>query len=258
MSIAAALFAASLAAVAVGQVQPLLSYFNAPHDDRSESRDATLSGEDQTLYSGVGALHCVVGDEERIVTAFLVGAFDVVVTVAHAFETGGGTVEASQCTFINTDADGQVVERIPVAEYHSRWIDDPSARGQPREDIAVARLEHISDYAQRTLAFARFDGNATEVMVVAYQSGHGGEWIKGKVEGLAGFATLPDAHESIPGLLWAGHAPQPTASGAPVIDAESGVVIGVNQGDADVATASVVNLLVIDEWLTHTILSYAR
>ncbi|HSN71386.1 MAG TPA: hypothetical protein VLT59_07745, partial [Steroidobacteraceae bacterium] len=105
---------------------------------------AGLTGDDLRLYSGVGALHCEIAGEERIATAFLVGAFDVVVTVAHAFDAGERDVGASDCTFVNTGADGRVVERIRVAEFRSKWVDDPSARGSPWQDVAVARLERIS------------------------------------------------------------------------------------------------------------------
>jgi Trypsin-like peptidase domain len=216
-----------------------------------------LSGDDLRLYSGVGALTCRDEGRQRTVTAFLVGAFDVVVTVAHAFEDSAGVIAASDCAFVNTDADGRVVERIPVAEFRSKWTDEPWTRGSPRQDIAVARLARTSDYAQRTLPFTKFDGHPREVTVVAYENGHGGEWIKGKSHARAHEIPLPDASGVVPKVVWVDQSLPPTASGAPVLDATSGVVIGVNQG-IDGTGVPNGNLLVIDEWLTRTILTFTK
>lgn len=228
------------------------------HALRDEDTVATarrLSGEDVRLYSGVGALHCRVDGRERTVTAFLVGAFDVVVTVAHAFADGGGSVSPEDCTFINTDSDGRIVERIGVAEFRSKWIDEPSTRGVPRQDIAVARLERISGYAQRTLPFRKFDGHPRDVAIIGYSTTDSGPWIKGKAQAHTDAVVLSDAAAPVPKVVWSDLIPQSTTPGAPVIDLASGAVIGVHQGAADAVTG---NLLVIDEWLASAITTYTR
>jgi hypothetical protein len=189
------------------------------------------------------------------VTAFLVGAFDVVVTVAHAFDDADGSVAPSDCSFVQTDSLGRLVERIQIAEFKSKWIEEPATRGSPRQDVAVARLERISDYAQRTLAFKRFDGQPRDVSVVAYQSGADGTWVKAESRAMA--ATTQNSGESnvIPQVVWTSVVPQPSASGAPVIDVDTGAVIGINQYPGHTARG---NLLVIDEWLAGAIRGYAN
>jgi hypothetical protein len=208
-----------------------------------------LTGTDARLYSGVGALHCRVDGRDRLVTAFLVGAFDVVVTVAHAFEGADGVVGPSACTFVNTDAEGRIVERIPVAEFQSRWADEPLIRGSAREDVAVARLERRSEFAQHTLAFRRPEDYPRDVAVVGYRAGVGGEWLKGKSPALA------DLSNDSPQVIWSGQAPESSASGAPVVDIATGAVIGINQARSGATRGA---LLEIDDWLARAILSYVR
>jgi hypothetical protein len=225
-------------------------------DDHAVTTVRRLSGEDLERYSGVGALRCHSDDgSERVVTAFLVGAFDVVVTVAHAFDDTTGTVAPSDCSFVQTDSNGRLVERIGVAEFKSKWIDEPAMRGSPRQDVAVARLERSSGYAQRTLAFKRFDGQTRDVAVVAYQTEVDGTWIKGESRAMA--ATLRSSGEAnvIPQLVWSSVIPQPSASGAPVIDIDTGAVIGINQYPGQTERGT---LLVIDEWLASAIRGYAN
>jgi hypothetical protein len=250
MSLSAVLVAVSLVANAAPSA--LESLLDGASEDHRALAIPRLSGEELQRYSGVGALNCRVDGRDRTVTAFLVGAFDVVVTVAHAFEDAGRSITPSDCTFINTASDGRVVERIGVVSFRSKWLDDPSTRGRPGQDIAVAKLERISDFAQRTLPFKKFDGTPTEVTVVGYQTGRGGEWIKGKSPALADAESTSGVEEKI---VWVDRNLGPSASGAPVIDAASGAVIGVNQGAGDPRDG---NLLVIDDWLTGAIRTYVR
>lgn len=247
MTIAIATLAASLTISSAGPSAPDLLHGWNERGNVPLLRN--LSDDDVRRYSGVGALHCWVGGRERLVTAFLVGAFDVVVTVAHAFEGEDGIVGPSACTFVNTDAEGRVVERIRVAEFQSRWVDDPASRGSLREDVAVARLERKSHYAQHTLAFKRLDDYPRDVTVVGYQSRHGGEWIKGKSRALA------ETGNDVPQVVWSGPAPEPSVCGAPVIDVATGVVIGINQARQGTTRGE---LLVIDDWLARAILSYMQ
>ena len=53
--------------------------------DAGLSRRAALSRQEFYSFSGVGAVVCMVDGEQRMSTAFLVGAFDIGVTVAHTF-----------------------------------------------------------------------------------------------------------------------------------------------------------------------------
>ena len=65
-------------------------------EDHAVTTLRRLSGEDLQRYSGVGALHCRSEGRERVVTAFLVGAVDVVVTVAHAVDAADGSCSIIQ------------------------------------------------------------------------------------------------------------------------------------------------------------------
>ena len=57
----------------------------------SARRDG-LSSQEFYSFSGVGAIVCTVNGQQRMSTAFLVGAFDIAVTVAHTFEDNGAQV----------------------------------------------------------------------------------------------------------------------------------------------------------------------
>jgi hypothetical protein len=50
------------------------------------ARRSELSNQEFLSFSGIGAIVCSVDGRQHMSTAFLVGAFDIGVTVAHTFE----------------------------------------------------------------------------------------------------------------------------------------------------------------------------
>src|SRR5688500_16129444 len=107
---------------------------------RTELRDQDLSS-----FSGVGMIVCTTDGVSRSSTAFLVGAFDIAVTVAHTFQSNGDA--QPHCVYNSVDSLGQIRERIPVAYIKSQWEVEAGASGELSKDLAFVRLTHPSRYA---------------------------------------------------------------------------------------------------------------
>jgi len=184
-----------------------------------------LSDQEFFSFSGVGALVCTVNGSPRVATAFLVGAFDLGVTVAHPFEEDGVWAKPEDCTYTSTDSTGQVRERIPVTAFKAQWQVEDGAYGATSKDFAVLRLAIPSNFAQRTMPLGRFSGSATSVSMIGFSS-LDADTLKRKTQGTVyarnnsgtlmnqGFAHDMDSSD--------------IASGAPVVDQRSGVIIGVH------------------------------
>lgn len=198
-----------------------LRYSNALSLEGSHA--PALSDNDSRSFSGIGMIACTAGDTRRTSTAFLVGAFDIAVTVAHTFETVDG--QPPECVYNSTDAHGQIRERIPVSYIKSQW-DDPAAFGKAETDLAVVRLAEPSRYAQRTMPLGRYSGYAESVILVGFEEAAFPETIKLKKRG-----HILDADRGANAVARAfahGMDSRPIAAGAPIIDEQSGVTIGVH------------------------------
>ncbi|MET0658565.1 MAG: hypothetical protein ABW110_10480, partial [Steroidobacteraceae bacterium] len=71
-----------------------------------EARLAELSDQEYFSYSGVGAVICTVNGQKQTSTAFLVGSFDLAVTVAHTFVSGAVQASPNDCVYTSTDSTG--------------------------------------------------------------------------------------------------------------------------------------------------------
>lgn len=127
-----------------------------------------LTRTEHRAFRGIGAIVCTVDGTRRSSTAFLVGAFDIAVTVAHTFEHKGVLVRSSDCVYHSADRWGQIRERIPIAYFKAQWREDPRTVGQPGKDLAMVRLRRASRFAYRTLSFSRFAGSAAPVMLIGF------------------------------------------------------------------------------------------
>jgi hypothetical protein len=202
--------------------------FSTAHDQAASHdtslRRSELSVKDYPSYSGVGIIACMVDGKQRTSTAFLVGAFDIGVTVAHTFSKGADGAEPNDCVYNSLDSQGQIRERIPVSYVKSQW-DEAGSAGQTAKDLAVVRLSEPSRYAQRTMPLGRFSGDSASVVMVGYKSDIDADSIKRKARGTvyerrkdgivvssnaAGFTHDMDSRDIAPG--------------APVIDETTGVI----------------------------------
>ena len=222
--------------------------------DAGLSRRAALSSQEFYSFSGVGAVVCTVNGEQRMSTAFLVGAFDIGVTVAHTFANEDGIVAPQDCIYSTTDSLGQIRERIPVAYIRSQWATEAGAAGHMSKDFAVIRLSRPSDYAQRTMPMGKFSGTATSVLMIGFRRDMESDPLKKKGRGnvyehgiagsplmnLEGFAHDIDAS----GI----------AAGAPVIDERTGVIIGIHTLSSEPGMGGVRNTMItMNEWLEQTL-----
>lgn len=219
------------------------------------ARRDELSSQEYFSFSGVGAIVCTVDGEQRMSTAFLVGAFDIGVTVAHTFEDRNGEVAAENCIYTSTDSLGQIRERIPVSYIKSQWRAEAGASGHAAKDFAVVRLQEPSHYAQRTMPMGKFSGPAAPVLLIGFRSDMESDPLKAKSRGtvyerringislasLEGFTHDIDAS----GI----------AAGAPVIDERTGVIIGMHTlATRRIAGAAARNTMItMNEWLEQTL-----
>jgi len=219
-------------------------------------RRDTLSSEEYFSFSGVGAIVCTVDGKQRLATAFLVGAFDIAVTVAHTFDDSGAPVSAESCIYTSTDSLGQIRERIPVSYIRSQWDPEAGASGHAAKDFAVVRLHEPSRYAQRTMPLGKFSGNAAPVLMIGFRSDLESDPLKSKSHGtvyerkvngvslapLEGFTHDIDAS----GI----------AAGAPVIDERTGVIIGMHTIGSQLTagrTSARNTMITMNEWLEQTL-----
>lgn len=243
-------------AAAVAPERSLLEFAAALQLSGTAARRDELSSQEYFSFSGVGAIVCTVDGRQHMSTAFLVGAFDIGVTVAHTFEDRNGTVAAENCIYTSTDSLGQIRERIPVSYIKSQWKAEAGASGHAAKDFAVIKLREPSHYAQRTMPMGKFSGSTAPVLMVGFRSDMESDPLKAKGRGTAyerringislasleGFTHDIDAH----GI----------AAGAPVIDERTGIIIGMHTLSTQRGAGSVRNTMItMNEWLEQTLLA---
>jgi hypothetical protein len=205
-----------------------------------------LSDKDISAFSGIGIIACSVDSGIQTATAFLVGAFDIGVTVAHAFEDPHTGAAATDCFYTSIDSLGQIRERIPISYVKSQWTEAGAAH-QPGKDVAVFRLSQPSRYAQKTMPLGRFSGDTAPVIMVGYRADIGWSTGKRKASGIAfersaeGLSVARFTHD----MDSRGIAP-----GAPVIDERTGVIIGIHTRLAERN-----GIITMNDWLESTLRS---
>ena len=211
-------------------------------------RGVELSDQDYSQFSGVGVVVCSANGKSRSSTAFLVGAFDIAVTVAHTFAREPGSAEP-ECVYNSMDSLGQVRERIPLAYVKSQWDAEAGAAGQPAKDFAVVRLSQPSRYAQRTMPLGRFSGDAVPAVLVGYRADLDADTVKRKARGTVyGHRANDDATSTPVGFNHDIDA-RDLAAGAPVMDEKSGVIIGVHTPLASRRNT----MIAMNDWLEATL-----
>jgi hypothetical protein len=194
----------------------------AANTDISVPPAVELSDKDVSAFSGIGIIACTVDSGIQTATAFLVGAFDIGVTVAHAFEDAGTGAAATDCFYTSIDSLGQIRERIAVSYVKSQWSEAGAAH-QPGKDVAVFRLSQPSRYAQKTMPLGRFSGDTAPVIMVGYRADIGWSTSKRKATGIAFERSSDGVARFTHDMDSRGIAP-----GAPVIDERTGVIIGIH------------------------------
>jgi hypothetical protein len=224
--------------------------FSTAHDQASQHdaslRRSVVSAKDYPSFSGVGVMSCMVDGKQRTSTAFLVGAFDIGVTVAHTFQKDANGAEPVDCTYNSLDSLGQVRERIPVSYVKSQW-DEAGAAGQLSKDFAVVRLSQPSRYAQRTMPLGRFSGAAVSAVLVGYKSDIDSDSVKRKARGTVYAQRANSIVSSSSGGFTHDMDSRDIAPGAPVIDESTGVIIGIH------AQSARNTMITMNDWLEATL-----
>lgn len=228
-------------------------------------RRAALSTQEYFSFSGVGAIVCTINGKQRMSTAFLVGAFDIGVTVAHTFEENGHWTSPDNCVYTSTDSLGQIRERIPISYIKAQWEAEIGAFGQPAKDLAVIRLSEPSRYAQRTMPLGKFSGVAAPVLMIGFRSDMESDPLKSKSRGTV-YERKPNG-VTIPSLVGFTHDmdSRGIAAGSPVIDERTGIIIGIHTIGRQTAASKADNpgrkstltprntMITMNEWLENTL-----
>jgi len=183
------------------------------------------------------------------VPQILVGAFDIGVTVAHAFEDARTGAAATDCFYTSIDSLGQIRERIPISYVKSEWKEAGAAH-QPGKDVAVFRLSQPSRYAQKTMPLGRFTGDTAPVIMVGYRADIGWSTGKRKARGLA--YERGGEGKAAPSVARFTHDmdSRGIAPGAPVIDERTGVIIGIHTRLSERN-----GIITMNDWLESTLRS---
>lgn len=225
---------ASAAAPAMGELTHPWDLLGTPAEAElgaaHEPRLAELTDQEYFSYSGVGALICTVNGQKQTSTAFLVGSFDLAVTVAHTFVFGKTQANPSDCVYTSTDSTGQIREQLAVAYYKSQWT-EANATGVPAKDLAVLRLVERSAFAHRTLPLGKFSGAAAPVTMIGFTTDMDTDTFKRKSRGMVYERDTGKKRALTPAvadIFTHDMDAVDLASGAPVLDERSGVIIGVH------------------------------
>jgi hypothetical protein len=210
-------------------------------------RQAELSDQELSSFSGVGMIVCTADGVSQSSTAFLVGAFDLAVTVAHTFASESG--EPASCVYNSTDSLGQIRERIPVAYIKSQWEIEPGASGKLSKDLAVVRLTQPSRYAQRTMPLGRFSGSAASVLMIGFKDATYSDTFKQKKRGRVYDQVTGGIEGSSLGAFMHDMDSRQIAPGAPVIDERTGVIIGIHTRVDERSNT----MITMNDWLEATI-----
>ncbi len=240
------------------QLLEFAAALQASVNGRASVRRHELSSQEYHSFSGVGAIVCSINGRQRMSTAFLVGAFDIAVTVAHTFDDNGVPVSADNCIYTSTDSLGQIRERIEVSYIKSQWDAEAGAAGHTSMDFAVVRLREPSHYAQRTMPLGKFSGAAVPVLMIGFRDDLESDPLKSKGHGTV-YARTDDGI-SLAALEGFTHDidARGIAAGAPVIDERTGVIIGIHtlRTQPGIVSAKVSRrnaMITMNEWLEQTL-----
>lgn len=191
--------------------------------DTSELARSSIPISEYRAFSGIGALVCSVDGVQHSATAFLVGKFDIAVTVAHAFEFEHRAAQPQECKYLVYGPLGQIRERIPLTQIHSQWRAQQETFGRPDCDLAVIRLAAPAHLPQKTLALSKFAFTGAPISLIGFSPHLGTDpqqrRLRGEVYPRPRNSCVRFSHDVDPGLI---------SSGAPLIDRRDGVVIGIH------------------------------
>lgn len=245
---------------AIAADEPLLEF--AAHielanllGDSSEQHQSSVPVSEYRTFSGIGAIVCSADGERRSATAFLVGGFDIAVTVAHAFEFASRVARAQDCEYLVYGPLGLIRERIPVARIHSQWRSEPGTFGRPDCNLAVVRLHSQAHLPQKTLSLTRFANTGAPVSLVGFSRELSTDPQQRRLRGHVYLRPQSNcvkfSHDVDPKLI---------SSGAPLIDSRNGVVIRIHSYLREPLTNSLGRrkdrgntMLLMNDWLEQTL-----
>lgn len=213
----------------------------------------SLTAKEFASYDGVGAIVCTVNGERRMATAFLVGRFDIAITVAHTFVGRGPSATPSDCTYISAGPNGGIRDRIPLASIKTQWTSQPDTLGQPSNDIAVVRLSSTVEFARRTLPLGKVAYTSVPVAMIAFEGDFAADTVKRKLLG-----TAFQRKQRACALYTHSIDSRDASAGAPLIDVRDGMVVGMHTRLQVAYLSSRCQnkenvMIAVNDWLVHTL-----
>jgi hypothetical protein len=244
---------------AIAADEPLLEF--AAHielanllGDSSEQHQSSVPVSEYRTFSGIGAIVCSADGERRSATAFLVGGFDIAVTVAHAFEFASRVARAQDCEYLVYGPLGLIRERIPVARITASGDLNPGPSADPtviwRSFACIPRRtchkKPCPSPDSHTGAPVSLVGFSRELSTDPQQ-----RRLRGHVYLRPQSNCVKFSHDVDPKLI---------SSGAPLIDSRNGVVIGIHSYLREPLTNSLGRckdrgntMLLMNDWLEQTL-----
>lgn len=186
-------------------------------------RGTPLSAIEFASFSGIGAIVCHANAARRTATAFLVGRFDIAVTVGHTFKNNDTWFAPTKCSYIVTGPNGQILERIPLASVKTQWASEPAVYGHPATDVAVVRLSRPAHFPRSTLPFSKFASSSAPIKMIGFEADFGANTVKRKLRGTLYTRRAGDCVRFAHDIDARG-----ATSGEPLIDRRDDIVIGIH------------------------------
>ena len=203
-----------------------------------------------SAFSGVGIVACTADSGIQTSTAFLVGAFDIGVSVAHTFEDRHSGVRTDrlrvhECRLARADPRAHPGFVRQVAMGHRSGRLRPARQGR-----RSVRLSEPSRYAQKTMPLGRFTGVTAPVIMVGTRATSVGRpasarraaWRTSAAWNGVSVARFTHDMDS-----------RGIAPGAPVIDERTGMIIGIHTLLPAQANGRRNGIITMNDWLESTL-----
>jgi hypothetical protein len=215
-------------------------------------RGTPLSAKEFASFSGIGAIVCQANAARRTATAFLVGRFDIAVTVGHTFKSNDSWIAPTHCSYMVTGPKGRILERIPLASVKTQWASEPTVSGHPATDVAVVRLSRPAQFPRSTLPFSKFAHTSAPVKMIGFEADFGANTVKRKLHGTLYTRRAGDCVRFAHDIDTRG-----ATSGEPLIDRRDNIVIGIHlrlrPADSSSCKSRGNAMIPMNDWLERTL-----
>jgi len=192
-----------------------------------------LTFDEEWTFGAVNKIDCALQNGMHAqATAPLVIRKDIALTAAHLFyneETHGQSLLPQDCVYIVYDQCNHIVDRVPLAEILSRWVDTQS-RGDETRDLAIIKLSRPANIDGQPLRIAVLPPNPrTQFEIVGFQMDMSNDNRRVASVGQI-YKKVGSRQEFKPTMIIHDASAVEGSSGAPLIEKQSQVAMGLHIG----------------------------